>query len=89
MGDVEPQDSGLASGIVNTAFMVGRDAQPRGLAANCDVSHGQLARASGDSDQALTGGYRAAFLVGALFAATGERARSLCSASLPAPGRNG
>ena len=71
MSDVEPQNSGLASGIANTAFMMGG---ALGLAVLASVAaarthslvttgHGHLA--------ALTGGYHLAFLIGAAFAVLG------------------
>jgi EmrB/QacA subfamily drug resistance transporter len=62
MSDVEPQDAGLASGVVNTAFMMGG---ALGLAVLASLA---AARTHGDSLSALTTGYHAAFLVGALFA---------------------
>jgi EmrB/QacA subfamily drug resistance transporter len=71
MGDVEPSDSGLASGIVNTAFMMGG---ALGLAVLVSVADSRTdsLRSSGDGPLvALTGGYHAAFLVGAIFAAIG------------------
>ena len=71
MGDVEPSESGLASGIVNTAFMMGGAV---GLAVLVSVaeSRTQSLRDSGDGLlDALTGGYNAAFLVAAIFAASG------------------
>ena len=69
MGDVEPAEAGLASGVVNTSFMMGGAvglAVLASLAASrtntlVDAGHGQVA--------ALTGGYHLAFLVGAIFAA--------------------
>jgi EmrB/QacA subfamily drug resistance transporter len=68
MGDVEPSESGLASGIVNTSFMMGG---ALGLAVLASVAasrtshlltsgHGRLA--------ALDAGYHTAFIIGALFA---------------------
>jgi EmrB/QacA subfamily drug resistance transporter len=69
MGDVDPAESGLASGIVNTAFMMGGAVGLAVLASVAasrtntlvDAGHGQVA--------ALTGGYHIAFLLGAVFAA--------------------
>jgi EmrB/QacA subfamily drug resistance transporter len=69
MGDVEPNDAGLASGIVNTAFMMGG---ALGLAVLASLAAASTDRrlASGDGPlEALTGGYHVAFLVGAIFAA--------------------
>jgi EmrB/QacA subfamily drug resistance transporter len=69
MGDVEPQDSGLASGIVNTAFMMG-GALGLAVLAAVATSRTDNLLGSGDSPaEALTSGYHAAFIVGALFAA--------------------
>ncbi len=68
MSDVEPQDAGLASGLVNTAFMMGGALGLAVLASLADSRTGHLA-ANGDGPlAALTGGYHVAFLVGALFA---------------------
>jgi hypothetical protein len=68
MSDVEPNESGLASGFVNTSFMMGG---ALGLAILASVagsrSEGLLASGS-DRLAALAGGYHAAFLLGALFA---------------------
>jgi MFS family permease len=68
MSDVEPQESGLASGIANTAFMMGG---ALGLAVLASVAssrtHHLSATGHGHLD-ALTGGYHAAFAVGAVFA---------------------
>jgi EmrB/QacA subfamily drug resistance transporter len=68
MSDVDPAESGLASGVVNTAFMMGG---ALGLAALASIASSRTSslRASGDGPlTALVGGYHAAFLVGALFA---------------------
>jgi EmrB/QacA subfamily drug resistance transporter len=68
MSDVEPQDSGLASGVVNTAFMMG-GALGLAVLASVAASRTDALRAGGESvAAALTGGYHAAFAVGALFA---------------------
>jgi hypothetical protein len=68
MSDVEPSESGLASGVVNTAFMMGG---ALGLAVLASVAASRTASLadSGESAlEALNGGYHLAFLVGALFA---------------------
>jgi MFS family permease len=68
MGDVEPTEAGLASGVVNTAFMMG-GALGLAVLASLAASRTETLTASGDAPLvALTGGYHAAFLVGALFA---------------------
>jgi EmrB/QacA subfamily drug resistance transporter len=60
MSGVAPSESGLASGIVNTSFMMGG---ALGLAALAAVA---TARTDGTGLGALNGGYHAAFLVGGL-----------------------
>src|ERR671930_384792 len=68
MSDVDPTESGLASGVVNTSFMMGG---ALGLAALASIASSRThsLRVSGDGPlAALVGGYHAAFLVGALFA---------------------
>jgi len=69
MGDVEPNESGLASGIVNTSFMMGG---ALGLAVLASLaSYRSTARLAHGADRlaALTHGYQAAFLLGGIFAA--------------------
>jgi EmrB/QacA subfamily drug resistance transporter len=69
MSDVEPSDAGLASGVVNTSFMMGGAVGLAVLASAADARTESLL-ASGDSQlAALTGGYHVAFILGALFAA--------------------
>ena len=69
MSDVQPTEAGLASGIVNTAFMMG-GALGLAVLASLAASRTETLRAGGDAPLvALTGGYHVAFLVGALFAA--------------------
>jgi MFS family permease len=71
MGDVEPTQAGLASGLVNTSFMMG-GALGLAILASLSASRSDSLLESGDSRlEALTGGYHAAFLVGALFAVAG------------------
>jgi EmrB/QacA subfamily drug resistance transporter len=70
LSDVAPEESGLASGIVNTAFMMG-GALGLALLASLAASRTDTLAASGESHlSALVGGYHAAFLVGAIFAVT-------------------
>jgi hypothetical protein len=69
MSDVEPGEAGLASGIVNTSFMMG-GALGLAVLASLAASRTTSLRASGDGQLAsLVGGYHVAFVVGALFAA--------------------
>ena len=70
MTDVEPERSGLASGLVNTSFMLGG---ALGLAVLASVAASQTSSsiAAGVSQiAALTTGYHAAFAIGAAFAIT-------------------
>jgi MFS family permease len=88
MSDVDPRESGIASGMVNTSFMMGGAlglAILASLAASRTSSlissgHGQLV--------ALTGGYHAAFLAGAAFAGMGAvlgglRLRTIAMPQMP------
>jgi len=69
MSDVEQSESGLASGVVNTAFMMG-GALGLAVLASIAASRTDSLLAGGASQvEALVGGYHVAFLVGALFAA--------------------
>jgi EmrB/QacA subfamily drug resistance transporter len=69
MSEVKPEESGLASGIVNTSFMMG-GALGLAVLASVAASRTSHLEASGHSTAAaLTGGYHVAFVVGALFAA--------------------
>jgi EmrB/QacA subfamily drug resistance transporter len=68
MSDVEQSEAGLASGVVNTSFMMGGALGLAVLASLAD-SRTETLVASGDGRlAALTGGYHAAFVVGAVFA---------------------
>jgi len=68
MSDVEPQDAGLASGVVNTAFMMGGALGLAVLASIADSRSGSLLAGGESPAAALAGGYHVAFVVGALFA---------------------
>ena len=70
MSEVGPSDSGLASGIVNTAFMMGGALGLAVLASLAAARTDDLLAGGASAVVALTGGYRAAFVVGAVFAAT-------------------
>lgn len=68
MNDVKPNESGVASGIVNTSFMMGGSL---GLAVLVSVAASRtnaLTAAHHATAAALTGGYHVAFIVGGLFA---------------------
>jgi MFS family permease len=68
MSDVEPSESGLASGVVNTSFMMG-GALGLAVLASIAASRTDALLASGDGPLvALNGGYHVAFVVGAMFA---------------------
>jgi MFS family permease len=70
MSDVEPEDAGLASGVVNTSFMMG-GALGLAVLASLAASRTDTLLAAGDDQlTALTGGYHLAFVVGSLFAVT-------------------
>jgi len=69
MNDVGPHESGLASGVVNTAFMMGG---ALGLAILASLSAARTTDALADGaamPAALNEGYQLAFLVGAVCAA--------------------
>jgi EmrB/QacA subfamily drug resistance transporter len=68
MNDVEQTEAGLASGVVNTAFMMGG---ALGLAVLASVAASRTSSLDATENHlaALTGGYHLAFLVGAIFAA--------------------
>ena len=71
MKDVAPDDSGLASGAVNTAFMMGG---ALGLAVLASLAESQSGGAA--TPEALAAGYRAAFIAATIFAAV---AAALCA----------
>jgi len=68
MSDVAPEESGLASGVVNTSFMMG-GALGLAVLASLAASRTETLEAAGsDPVAALNGGYHVALLGGALFA---------------------
>jgi EmrB/QacA subfamily drug resistance transporter len=86
MSDVEPSEAGLASGVVNTSFMMG-GALGLAVLASLAASHTDSLLASGDGPlEALAGGYHIAFLLGAVFAATGATLGTVLLREQPAMG---
>jgi MFS family permease len=69
MKDVKPAEAGVASGAVNTSFMLG-GALGLAILASLAAARSESLHAAGHAPTtALTGGYHLAFLVGAGFAA--------------------
>jgi EmrB/QacA subfamily drug resistance transporter len=68
MTDVEPENSGLASGVTNTAFMMGGALGLALLASAASARTRHLAAAGDGVLTSLTGGYHLAFAIGWVFA---------------------
>jgi EmrB/QacA subfamily drug resistance transporter len=89
MSDVAPNESGLASGIANTAFMMGGALGLAVLASLAAAKTGALAANGADALFALNEGYHLAFLIGAIFtAAAAVVAVTLLHAGQTTPGRD-
>jgi EmrB/QacA subfamily drug resistance transporter len=89
MGDVPQEEAGLASGVVNTAFMMG-GALGLAVLASLAASRTDSLTASGSGElEALTGGYHAAFLVGGLFAGAAAAIGVLLLRPAAAPAMHG
>ncbi|HET6158120.1 MAG TPA: DHA2 family efflux MFS transporter permease subunit [Dongiaceae bacterium] len=89
MSDVGPSESGLASGIVNTAFMMGGALGLAILASLAAARTGALIAAGAASPVALNGGYHVAFMLGALFAAAAATLSALLLRPGQAPAQHG
>ena len=94
MSDVKPEEAGLASGVVNTSFMMGGALGLAVLASLAAARANALLASGADSAAALNGGYHLAFLTGAVFAATAAATGALflrdgrqSPAPRPAPSR--
>ncbi|MCA1703322.1 MAG: MFS transporter, partial [Actinobacteria bacterium] len=87
MSGVEQSEAGLASGVVNTAFMMG-GALGLAILASLAASRAGSLEASGDGAlAAINSGYHAAFVVGAVFVvASAIVVVTLLRASAHAPG---
>jgi hypothetical protein len=64
MSDVEPENSGLASGITNTAFRIGAALGLAPLASAASARTRHLAATGHGAPAALTGGYHVVFTAG-------------------------
>jgi EmrB/QacA subfamily drug resistance transporter len=94
MSDAAPEDAGLASGVVNTSFMLGGALGLAVLASLAAARTHGVAADGASAAQALVAGHRLAFAVGAVFAAIAavlggalirERAAAPAAAEAAAP----
>jgi EmrB/QacA subfamily drug resistance transporter len=86
MSGVAPQEAGLASGVVNTSFMMGGALGLAILASLADSRTTNLVDAGGDALAALNSGYHVAFLVGAVFTVAAGVLAALLLKPAEAPG---
>ncbi|TMH94056.1 MAG: DHA2 family efflux MFS transporter permease subunit [Betaproteobacteria bacterium] len=88
MSDVPQSESGLASGVVNTAFMMGGALGLAVLASLAAARTDRLLALGADSLAALNGGYHIAFAIGAAFAAAASLASAALLRAAPQPAAN-
>jgi EmrB/QacA subfamily drug resistance transporter len=88
MSDVAPSESGLASGVVNTAFMMGGALGLAVLASVASARTDDLLASGAGPLVALNSGYHVAFVIGAIFAAAAALLSAVllrAGAQAPAP----
>jgi EmrB/QacA subfamily drug resistance transporter len=86
MSGVPQEQAGLASGVVNTAFMMGGAVGLAALASLADRRHDTLLSSGDGTLAALNGGYHVAFIVGAIFIlASAAVAATLLRVEAPQP----
>jgi EmrB/QacA subfamily drug resistance transporter len=83
MNDVPQNEAGLASGLVNTSFMMGGALGLAVLASIAAIRTEHLLKAGADNAIALNGGYHLAFIVGGIFAFLGATLSALLLKSRP------
>ena len=93
MSDVRPSEYGLASGIINTAFMMGGALGLAIIVSASDTRTNHMLASGATADVALTAGYQLAFFAGAFCAAAAGlcgvlflRTRTLDSTRIAASG---
>jgi EmrB/QacA subfamily drug resistance transporter len=84
MSGVAPERAGLASGVVNTAFMMGGAVGLAILASLAAARSDSLLASGDDSLTALNGGYHVAFLVGAAFVVAAAAVAAFLRVEAPA-----
>ena len=87
MSDVDQSESGLASGVVNTAFMMGGALGLAVLASLAAAVTEGLLETGATTPVALTGGYHAAFIAGAVIAALAALLAAVLLRAREGPGR--
>ena len=89
MSDVDQSELGLASGVVNTAFMMGGALGLAVLASLAAAVTEGLIETGATHPAALTGGYHAAFIAGAVFAGLAALLAAVLLRAVKAPAEGG